>query len=74
MYKEQKKVVGVTQRMKQIVVAAELRKELTQGFEEALEVARFVKLVPVDLKASAYTKKRMIMFWNILHQNFPKNI
>jgi len=50
------------------------RVKLTQGFEEALEVARFVKLVPVDLKASAYTKKRMIMFWNILHQNFPKNI
>ena len=28
MYKEQKKVVGVTQRMKQIVVAIKLRKEL----------------------------------------------
>jgi len=40
MYKEQKKVVGVTQRMKQIVVAAKLRKELIQFQVKNLELQK----------------------------------
>ena len=40
MCKEQKKVVGVTQRMKQIVVAAELSKELTQFQVKNLELQK----------------------------------